>query len=617
MYIKQLTIKNYRNFGDPPFTIDLKPFTLILGENNIGKTNLLNALGLLFSQEIMIFRKRVLELDDVNYATIRRFKEQVRATTLEPDEVIFPEVLVEATLTGMNADQEAVIGDWFSNKELTEAKIAYLFAPKASFDKQDWVSRKRAHLERQSSSEPDIRIRDIDFPIDEYRYSIYGGGDPSNECNAYFLRMLKMEFLDALRDAQKELIASGDYRLLFRILSQRDAANYDSIRAILVQLEEDIEKNQNLKDIRTEVKELLDRVSLAAEQDSDNKIGFSFSSPDTSEMLKKIGLVYGSDPISVDRNGLGRNNLLYISLILSHLTVREGNDKEVYFRLIGIEEPEAHLHPHLQDHLARNIESIREERDETMQLVLTSHSTQIAARLNLANTAILYRSRQGDALRAHYVLSGLDPVSDKPTIHYLSKFLDATKSRMFFARKVILVEGIAEQLLIPRMFEFHFGRSMEQVGCNIINVNGVAFSHFLKVIRNGYFIRCVVLTDSDQGKATAERATDLKKEFDQVELTLIQISEHNTFENDLILANRSGKGKDILLAALKSTKPVSGAALEGAYADRDLDTATFFKEIEAYKAEFAFNLAELLKKTTDSSGFTIPTYVRLGFDFLR
>ena len=57
MYISQIAIKNYRNFGNDLFKIDLKPFTLIIGENNIGKTNLLNAIGLIFSQEITIFKK--------------------------------------------------------------------------------------------------------------------------------------------------------------------------------------------------------------------------------------------------------------------------------------------------------------------------------------------------------------------------------------------------------------------------------------------------------------------------------------------------------------------------------------------------------------------------------
>ena len=51
MYISKLKIKNFRKFGDPPFMMDLKPFTLIIGENNIGKTNLLAALSLLFSQD--------------------------------------------------------------------------------------------------------------------------------------------------------------------------------------------------------------------------------------------------------------------------------------------------------------------------------------------------------------------------------------------------------------------------------------------------------------------------------------------------------------------------------------------------------------------------------------
>ena len=91
MYIKRLTIKNYRNFGDPAFSIDLKPFTLILGENNIGKTNLLNALGLIFSQDVTMFRKRMLELDDINYATLKAFKSKVIDPAISPNGIEFPE----------------------------------------------------------------------------------------------------------------------------------------------------------------------------------------------------------------------------------------------------------------------------------------------------------------------------------------------------------------------------------------------------------------------------------------------------------------------------------------------------------------------------------------------
>ena len=468
MYIRQVSIKNYRNFGDPPFVMDLKPFTLILGENNIGKTNLLNALRLIFGQEIWSVRRRLLEQDDIHYATIQAFKNQVSNPQIPAAEVRFPEIRIEATLTDLAEDQQAVDAEWFINKELTEAKITYCFAPRPGFDKAEWIQQQRNALQSAPG---------VDFPIGKYAFSIYGGNDPTNECNPYFLNMFKMEHLDALRDAQRELVASGDYRLLYRILTKLNEAQYGDLRTILDQLQIAVDHNQNLSDVASAVKTLLDRVSLKVEN-TDNAIKFSFSSPDTHEMLKKISMVYGADPISVERNGLGRNNLLYISLMLSHLTEQEGKDQQTYFRVIGVEEPEAHLHPLLEDHLAKNIEDIRAEHDTTMQLLITSHSTHIAARLHLENTAVMFRDRARNGIGSHYVLAGLDPKKEKPTIHYLSKYIDATKSRLFFARKVILVEGIAEQLLIPAFFELYSGHTLEEEGSASSTSRGWHFDIF-------------------------------------------------------------------------------------------------------------------------------------------
>jgi len=611
MHIKQVSIKNYRNFGDTPFVMELRPFTLILGENNIGKTNLLNALGLIFSQELTIFRKRVLEIDDINYGSLQAFKRQVCDLMIQPDSVRFPEVRVEVVLTGMNDDQEAVVADWFIDRELTEAKIQYVFSPRASFDREHWIRRQREEFDGRALTEEE-KLKLVDFPIGEYRYSIFGCDDPSNECNMYFLRMLKMEFLDALRDAQRELMASGDYRLLYRILAQRDTSQYDGIKNVLYDLDDVISSNPNLQSIKQEVSALLDKVSLQAD-DADNTIDFSFTSPETAEMLKKISMIYGSNPIAVARNGLGRNNLLYISLVLSHLSARDSAGGDTHFRLIAIEEPEAHLHPHLEDHLAENIESILRQNQDRMQLLLTSHSTHIAAKLSLENTAIIYNNREEGRLDVHYVLSGL---SDARTVHYLSKYLDATKSRMFFARKILLVEGIAEQLLIPRFYELHCGSTVERRGCNVINVCGVAFRHFLKVIGSGFFVRCVVFTDSDTGTKGEQRARALKREFDQRDLILVEITDTATFETDLIEANKRGPGKQILLDALKVTRPRSGAKLAEELGVKDIDVDAFYEQVNGHKSEFAFNLLAQLEDVPDGSALAIPEYVRRGFEFL-
>src|SRR5438552_695304 len=112
MYIRRVSIKNYRNFSDPPFALELKPFTLLLGENNVGKTNLLNAIALLFSQEIGITQRRLLEVDDFNYRAVAAFKKQVSDNETDPVNVVFPEVNIEAVLIDFDPDQESVVGDW-------------------------------------------------------------------------------------------------------------------------------------------------------------------------------------------------------------------------------------------------------------------------------------------------------------------------------------------------------------------------------------------------------------------------------------------------------------------------------------------------------------------------
>lgn len=630
MFIKTLSIQNYRNFGEPAFVLFLKRFTLILGENNVGKTNLLNALCLLFGGDLSVAQSRILELDDFNYESVTRLRKQVADPAVQPDAITFPEIVIDAWLAGMNEDQEAVVGDWFTDSTFSEARITYRYSLRSSFHPVGWITSQRELLGLNSANSPQPEEsnvgqgdppqelwRRVEFPIAEYRYSLYGGGRLANECDAHVLRMLKVELLDALRDARRELIASGKTRLLFRILRQNHDSKYADLKAGLLALEECVKQNAALKSVRTKVGKLLERVSLATSV-GDNSIDFVFSSPDTAELIKKIGMVYGANPVNVERNGLGRNNLLYISLVLSQLAkpsdaAAMSSDVTALFRVVGIEEPEAHLHPHLQDHLSRNIEAIRDDHEDGMQLLITSHSTHIAAKLNLANSVILFNDPTG-TLRSHYILEGLDETMERDSIRFLSLYLDATKSRMFFARRLLLVEGIAEQTLLPRLFQRHHGATLERHGATVVNVNGVAFSHFLKVVKNGYFLKCVVLTDSDAGTKTENRADTLKAEYEDKEVISVEITDDSTFERDLIAANRNGTGKSLILEALKGTRPTLGKNIEKSTGMGDLDVDTCFDAIKEYKAEFAFTLATLLD--TDEGSLNLPSYIQRAFDFV-
>lgn len=596
MYISHLSINNFRNFTT--FDIDLRPFTLIIGENNTGKSNMLEAISLVLGQEISSFKKRVLEIDDINHRAVKIFKQQILDGDINIDSIKFPEVKIEITMTGFNEDQEPVVGDWFIDKDSKEAKLTYVFALKSGWQKKkEWLESQR----NKASEEESIDF--INFPIEQYYYQIFGANSQQNRADPNLLRMLKMELLDALRDAKRELIAGGDYKLLYRVLNNRDESQYARIVDALVELKSKVDSDSEFEHIKSEIKTYLDKVSLQ-EDDIDNTVNFKFISPELNEILKKLSLVYGADPIGVERNGLGRNNLLYISLILSHLTSKEIGADQVYFRLIGIEEPESHLHPHLQHHLSK---SIRDESRDDLQIILTSHSPYISSQLDLNNTYVLYKNN--DEIKQHNLIAGLDPSSD--TVRYLHKFLNDSNSVMFFAKKIILVEGISEQLLTPKLFEIYSGgKTLEKCGCNIVNVQGLAFNHFLEIIKNGYFVRCAVITDSDN----TTRATDLQTKY-ETENGVIKIcmTSQSTFEKDLIFTNKDGNEKQILFDALCKTKPINGRALKTSTGTNDIDTDSFFNEIEKYKSEFAYDLLTILQ---DDKIIKIPHYIEECFDHI-
>lgn len=615
MYISNVKIENYRNFKS--FEIKLKPFTLIIGENNAGKTNLLNALGLIFNNELMSFRRRSLEIDDINFAAVNAFKRSIVDTGLKTNEIRFSEVKVEVIMEGFNEDQEAVVGDWFIDEDLKKAKLTYIFRnrnPKIHI----WIDDQREKLSGMLPYEKETpeqfaerKINSVDFPIKDYDYTIHGGEDLTKQVEGYFLKMLRMEYLDALRDAKRELAASGDYRLLYRILNNRDESKFFDLKQHLSTLSDIIGNNEELKNIRRDIKEYLDKISLQ-ENDADNGVDFEFSSIETAELLKKFSLIYGNEPVNVERNGLGRNNLLYISLVLSHLSSESSAVNNVYFKLIGIEEPEAHLHPHLQEHLTKNIKG---ESNEKTQIIMTSHSPHIVNRLDLEDTVIIFRDNGDSTIKNHYILQNMkDDAEHRANIQYLKKYLDATKSTMFFARRLILVEGISEQLLIPVMFKISTGSEIERLRCNIVNVNGLAFRNFLNIIQNGYFIKCVVLTDSDTGTKIENRADELRKDYKDDDLIKISSTDESTFEKDLIKSNLTGEGRKFILKALKATRPQVGKEYAEEVGDNDINVEKVFELIKDYKSEFAYNLQDLLKAS--SAGFNIPKYIQDSFTFL-
>lgn len=348
MFISKIVIQNYRNFTD--FECELKQFTLVIGENNIGKTNLLKAISLLISPEFSSIRYRQLSIEDINYSVVQLFKEntlKALKNEISPDQVKFPEVNISITFEDFNVDQKSVVYNWFVDDKYDKATLTYQFYPsQVSLSSMKWFTALKDRFNNGEHITPDM----IDFPIDIYKYLIFGGIDKKKTFDTYSLNLMRMEFLDAMRDARKEFVWQNEYRLLNKVLTSRlsNKTLSKELLASISNLNDSIKNDTMVKDLVDEIKVKLESISYGEDNQS---VDYTFKDINNQDIFKRLCIQYGIDPVSVDRNGLGRNNLLYIALVLSQLEYREGYENQPYFRLIAIEEPEAHLNPHLQKHL--------------------------------------------------------------------------------------------------------------------------------------------------------------------------------------------------------------------------------------------------------------------------
>lgn len=135
----------------------------------------------------------------------------------------------------------------------------------------------------------------------------------------------------------------------------------------------------------------------------------------------------------------------------------------------------------------------------------------------------------------------------------------------------------------------------------------------------------MVLTDSDAGTKTENRAESLRADFKDIPHIDIQVTTESTFEKDLISSNRSGDGKELLFDALSMTKSRNGPKLRTKSGASDIDIEAFFAEVENYKAEFAFSIMSALederqaaeRDNRSAKKLTIPKYILMAFDFIR
>ncbi|WP_180794780.1 ATP-dependent nuclease, partial [Vibrio parahaemolyticus] len=252
------------------------------------------------------------------------------------------------------------------------------------------------------------------------------------------------------------------------------------------------------------------------------KTRIQFAESDFTKIAESLTLLFFPDMTaddqdlfrSLSQNSLGYNNLLYIASILAELTLNDddGEDEQPLFKVLLIEEPEAHLHPQLQIRLLNYLKSVA-DKNNNVQVIVTSHSTVLASSVEI--DSIIHLSKSSSPTATPLRSCGLPDGS----IQFINRWLDVTKSNLLFASGLILVEGIAEQMLFPILAkevlkeQSDGKKNLEDLGVSTINLNGIYFKHFIRLYCNltdledeedqeglNIPVRCAGVTDLDPPK---------------------------------------------------------------------------------------------------------------------
>lgn len=530
MYLKRIRSSNFRTFGDgttaPVLDWELNPgLNILVGENDAGKTAVVDAIRH--------------ALWTTSYEYIRLFETDFHVEGSSRARTLF----IEATLVGLTNEQEAAVLEWLTYEpDGTCSLIIHIQAR--------WIPPKDNKRGR----------------VDAITRTGRDGAGP--EIGTTVRELVRATYLRPLRDAEAELRPGRQSRLSQILAAHKNIQgqelndfNPDKATEIPEKLvgmmafaQHHLGKHEVIKGVEDDINDnYLSKFSFAGDTlTSRIQIAPELALQPILERFELSLLpAEGIHPDERCSRGLGYNNALFMATEL--VLLRDGEE----LALLLIEEPEAHLHPQLQERVQRLLEQTAtkpEEGKRPVQVVMTTHSPSLAAGADVASLTLVHKGRL-------FSLAHEKTKLKKNDYEFLRRFIDATKANLFFARGVVIVEGPAEALLLPALAEA-CGRSFSKHGVSVVNVGNVGLYHYARILQRSdekevVGVPVVCITDRDivpnaandyitkaEGKqrfdadytaAEVQALVTRKEERAKGGSTIVCVSDRWTFEYDLAL----------------------------------------------------------------------------------
>ena len=431
MYLSTLRLWNFRKYcamadGKPGLEIHFQEgVNVLIGENDSGKTAIVDAIRYVLRTQSGEF----IQFEDKDFYQ-------------EPDGNRKDEFKIECVFDGINEQDAGLFWEWLS---WNDDKTKYLL--------KVWLYAKRKD--------------NIIMPT--FSAGIEGQAE---RMDSEARELLKVVYFKPLRDALTDMTHGYKSRLaqilgaheLFKtekdvhgnIIKHKLETDYEKLKK---EIENYFKVGGGGESITSEINSFL-REHFLLNGDSRNA-EVKLTGGELTEILRLLDLI-----MEGNKSGLGTLNLLCIAAEMLLF-----NNQKKGLKLALVEELEAHLHPQYQLRLIEYISS--QQKNE--QFILSTHSIALASKIKLANLIVL-KGTEALPMSPEYTL--MKPADYK----FLERFLDATKANLFFARGLIMVEGDAENLLIPAIAQL-IGRNLYKYGVSVVNVGSTAYKRYVNIFK--------------------------------------------------------------------------------------------------------------------------------------